>query len=144
MRYSTHATNSRLGTAKGMTVLEVLVSVVILTVASTVFLRFLLIGDRAMNKNLRIEQAVLCAQNEAERLKAHAGEKTAINDTLYEAAFGKIRYSIQRRTVVADAFEEIESDTAATREIEIIVRRAESDTALLAFRQLQPYDPELQ
>ncbi|MBD3393609.1 MAG: prepilin-type N-terminal cleavage/methylation domain-containing protein [Chitinivibrionales bacterium] len=123
--------------SRGMTVLEILVAVVILTVASTAFLRILAVGDRTRISTLRMQRAVLLASNEAERLKAHAGDAAVIGDTVYEVSFGKQVLIVERGPVEHDEFGEVDS-LSEESEIGILVRQAGRDSAIVAFRLLHP------
>lgn len=123
--------------ARGMTVLEVLVSVVILTMASTMFLRILTIGDRVQTRTIHLDRAVVLATGEAERLKAHAAEGIAAGDTAYEVAFGTSVLVVERGPVNDTFFDALEK-SVEEREIYIRVRKRESDSALVSFRLLQP------
>ena len=51
-------------------VLEVILAIVILTISSTVLLRFILAGDLLFGRNLLVENAAQLAADELEKLKA--------------------------------------------------------------------------
>lgn len=121
----------------GMTLLEVLLAVVIVSMVTTVFLRFLVSGERIRGRGMLISHAAVIAGNEAERIKsAAAGTGLIITDTAYEADAGGRTFIVERRAIESRNSQEtvIFSDC---QEIEISVRKTESDSPLVRFRLIQ-------
>jgi type II secretory pathway pseudopilin PulG len=90
-------------TETAFSVLEVLLAIVVLSISTTVVLRFVLTGDILFGRNLLIENAAQLASNEIETLKAEALVSDTIEGKEYEASLGGRKFMVARNVLPADS-----------------------------------------
>ncbi len=94
----------------GMTVLEVLLAIIILSISSVVVLKFVSAGDVLFGKNVLLENASQLAQNEAEILKAQAPGTGSVEEREYETSMGGREFVVKRHVFEADSVDSLVSD----------------------------------
>ncbi len=95
---------------KGLTVLEVLLAIVILSLVSVVVWRFVSAGDILFGRNMLIENAAQVAQNAVEALKAQAPYSESIEEREYEASMGGRTFYIAQKVQDAGVIDTLISD----------------------------------
>lgn len=95
---------------KGVTVLEVLLAIVILSIVSVVMWRFVAAGDRLFGRNMLIENAAQVARNAAEVLKAQAPGIEMIEESEYETSMGGRSFVVKRKVLEAGAIDTLISE----------------------------------
>ncbi len=94
----------------GMTVLEVLLAIVILSISSVVVLKFVSAGDILFGRNILIENASQLAQNEAELLKAQSPGIETVEEREYETSMGGRAFVVKRLVCEADSVDTLVSN----------------------------------
>ena len=119
----------------GFTVMEVMVAVVIFSIVLIGILRLMSMGDKISGRKLWMSQAVILAENQAEKIGQQENSPVIMGDTSYQASINGQDYQVDRIRVnqPADKF----TDTASCLEFMITVKRIVDPSALMNFRVLQ-------
>jgi len=119
----------------GFTIMEVMVAVVIFSIVLAGVLRLMSMGDKISGRKLWMSQAVILAENQAEKIGQQESSPIIMGDTSYQASINGQDYQVDRIRVnqPADKF----ADTASCLEFMITVKRIIDPSAQLNFRVLQ-------
>lgn len=126
----------------GMTIIEVMVAVVVLTTTTMFISQFLVSGDRIYGRSAHIERATRLARNEAELLKANAPIRSELEDSIYEVTVGERMYAVERKIIENESHDSL-FQGFPVQEIEIRVKNDLYDEqAIVEFRFLQGMSKE--
>jgi prepilin-type N-terminal cleavage/methylation domain-containing protein len=119
----------------GFTIMEVMVAVVIFSIVLIGILHLMSMGDKISGRKLWMSQAVILAENQAEKIGQQESSPIIMGDTSYQASINGQDYQVDRIRVnqPADKF----ADTAFCLEFMITVKRIIDPSAQLNFRVLQ-------
>jgi prepilin-type N-terminal cleavage/methylation domain-containing protein len=119
----------------GFTIMEVMVAVVIFSIVLIGILRLMSMGDKISGRKLWMSQAVILAENQAEKIGQQESSPIIMGDTSYQSSINGQDYQVDRVRVnqPANKF----ADTASCLEFMITVKRLIDPTAQVNFRVLQ-------
>jgi Tfp pilus assembly protein PilV len=136
-RHMRWLTNKKPGrSCAGLTILEVMMATVILTIVAPIFIQFLVAGDKVRGRALTLDRAAMLARNEAERIKSASGLEEPLADSSYEESCGGALFTVERSVVERDE-ENLPAYLQKTQELRIVVKRAGTDSALVSLRLIQ-------
>ena len=120
--------------------LEVIVAIAILSVTTTILMRFLVTGDRLYSRSLLVKNAALLAQSEAELLKTEGPLLEEIESREYEEIIGKRTFNVARRVIEADSLDSLISHYSL-REIDLeVLDPVRPEKPLARFKMLQGFN----
>ena len=119
----------------GFTIMEVMVAVVIFSIVLIGILRLMSMGDKISGRKLWMSQAVILAENQAEKIGQQESSPIIMGDTSYQSSINGQDYQVDRVRVnqPANKF----ADTPSCLEFMITVKRLIDPTAQVNFRVLQ-------
>jgi prepilin-type N-terminal cleavage/methylation domain-containing protein len=121
---------------KGFTILEVMLTLFILTCTVTAVLQLMATGDRINGRRLGLSFATMLAGNQVETIRDQVKSVTLLGDTSYEASINGIGFDVRR--VRVSPSEPIRPDTVINfLEFAVEVKRKNTDVALVRLRLLQ-------
>lgn len=122
----------------GMTIIEVLTAIFILSLTVTAVMRLISAADVLRARAVHLTQASLLAHNEAEHITQTARYYQDFTDTSYVETVNGVDYEIERVVIPFDGYPV--QQEFASREIEIHVGLAAREDTLVSFRFLQGYE----
>lgn len=126
-----------LNKAKGFTILEVMIALVVFGCISAILLNAITAADRIRARSTMLRNACLLASNETERVKCASFQNRKIEDSVYTCSVNEHSYEIKR--TVIEPSDPVNADTSLV-ELEISVNPSSSPSEpLYRFRFLQGY-----
>lgn len=125
---------------RGMTLVEVVTAIFILSVSVTFLFRFIGSGDMLRGRGYRVSVATRVAQNETERLRVIAARREPIQDTSYVDHSDGLELEVVRSVVRENDFQLRAIDSLGTETVHVAVVADDGRDTLVTFRFAQGYD----
>ncbi|MBD3419389.1 MAG: hypothetical protein GF398_04650 [Chitinivibrionales bacterium] len=131
----------RIARRSGLSVLEVLVAMAILSGLLVAIAGYLSSGDRFRAMRSRHSYTVIAAQNQIEYMRTNAAYTKYFEDTLYETAINNRIYEVSRTRILSeeDAYGLVDEEPETLHEYEISVRHIDSNAKPLKVRFIQGF-----
>jgi prepilin-type N-terminal cleavage/methylation domain-containing protein len=123
--------------ARGMTILEVLVALLILGFTTTAVVHLVVTGDRIAGRRSAVSYATVLAKNEAENLRTFERSPLLPNDTAYSDTVNGIEFDVVRTRVKAGLT--APDSVLYYQEFMLTVKRKTGIPLALSFRLLQGF-----
>jgi Tfp pilus assembly protein PilV len=108
------------GGVSGMTIVEAMVAMVILSFTMAAVVHLIVTGDRISGRRSGLSYATILAQSEAERLRSYEKSLVLPNDTLYTQTTNGIAFTVSRKRIQNTTGI---IDTLSYREYAVVVKR---------------------
>jgi Tfp pilus assembly protein PilV len=129
------------GRVSGMTIVEAMVAMVILSFTMAAVVHLIVTGDRISGRRSGLSYATILAQSEAERLRSYEKSLVLPNDTLYTQTTNGIGFTVSRKRIQNTTGI---IDTLSYREYAVVVKRIGGIVPLtLSFRLLQGFTHDI-
>jgi len=122
---------------KGLTITEVLIAIVILSLSYMAISIALSGGDRVRGRAKIVSSAITLAQNEIEHIRKQGRYNELISDSSYEITQNNLTFTLEKEVVGGQQYHY--EDTLKTKEILIKVYFQNTGEEVASFRLLQGY-----